>query len=174
LRFVSAFFALLALAASAAPAGAATLVCYDEIPATMITTVTSTSGYSGQVFRFKTIAATTFDGTAIPSGTVGYGIVLTAIPASNRARNGIVVLEPRFLLLSGREFQVAGDPRDASILSHGPSYLTEGASAVPLPGFGLAVSEAAHGTNITIGPGYKFHVVPIGNLEKQGPCVQKP
>ena len=39
-------------------------------------------------------------------------------------------------------------------------------------GFSGFVDEAVKGSNITIGPGYKFHVVPIGNLQVKGPCVQ--
>jgi hypothetical protein len=171
LRFV---LSLLALVAGAAlPARASTLTCYTEIPATMLTTVSSANGYSGQVFRFKTTQTISSNGTRIPAGTLGYGIVLSAVPASNRARNGVVVLEPRFLLVGNQELQIAGDPRDASILTHGASVVTQGAAAVPLPGFGAAVTEAAKGSNITIGPGYNFHVVPIGILQKQGPCVQR-
>jgi hypothetical protein len=170
LRFVFSLLSLLAIAA--VPARATTLTCYAEIPATMLSTVSSASGYSGQVIRFKTTAAIASNGTQIPSGTIGYGIVLSAVPASNRARNGVIVLEPRFLLLNNQQLQVAGDPRDATILTHGASVVTQGASAVPLPGFGTVFSEAEKGSNITIGPGYNFHVVPIGDLQKQGPCVQ--
>ena len=162
----------LVLGAAIAPAAASTLTCNTEIPATMVSTVSSTSGFSGQVFTFKTTQTMTSNGISVPAGTMGYGIVLAAVPASNRARNGIVVLEPRYLLLNGTELQVTGDPRDASVLTHGANPVLQGLGAVPLPGFGLAVNEAAHGTNITIGPGYKFHVVPIGDLQVRGPCVQ--
>lgn len=157
---------------AAAPILAA-LTCYPEIPAEMVTSVTSASGFSGQVFRFKTTAAAGSNGTYVPAGTIGYGIVVANIPASNRARNGVIVLSPRFLMLGSEQMQVAGDPRDASILTHGANPVAEGAGAVPVPGLGLAVSEALHGTNITIGPGYKFHIVPIGNLLERGPCVEK-
>ena len=88
------------------------------------------------------------------------------------ARNGVIVLEPRFLLAGNQEVQIAGDPRDASILTHGASVVTQGAGAVPLPGFGAVFSEAEKGSNITIRPGYNFHIVPIGNLQERGPCVQ--
>lgn len=164
-----------ALVATAGTARAGTVLqCYTEIPSTMISTVTSQSGYSGQVFRFRTTASVTTNGASVPAGTLGWGIVLSAVPASNHARNGIVVLEPRFLMLQGSQFAVAGDPRDASILTHGVNPVAAGSGAVPLPGFGLAVSEAIKGTNITIGPGYNFHVVPIGNLQRRGPCLQVP
>jgi hypothetical protein len=43
------------------------------------------------------------NGPKLPAGTLGYGVVLSAIPASNRARNGIVVLEARFLVLDGQQ-----------------------------------------------------------------------
>jgi hypothetical protein len=173
IRSYAAFFlcGLVALAASATPARAA-LNCYTLIPATMVTTVTSAGGYSGEVFRFKTTAAATTNGVSVPAGTPGYGIVLNAVPASNRARNGIIVLEARYLLLGGRHLQITGDPRDASILSHGPSVLGEGAGVIPVPGLGMALKEGIQGSNITIGPGYNFHVVPIGNLMQRGPCLQ--
>ena len=162
----------LTLSAAATSRGVAALDCYPLIPATMLSTVTSSSGYSGQVFRFKTTATVSSNGFEFPAGSAGYGVVLSAIPASNRARNGIIVLEPRFLMVNGQEVQVAGDPADASILTHGASVLGLGAGAIPVPGLGLAVDETIQGTNITIGPGYNFHVVPIGNLVQRGPCVQ--
>lgn len=163
-----------ASAATSQPARSGELTCYSLIPATMITTVSSAAGYSGQVFAFKTTSAVSSNGFDFPAGSVGYGVVLSAVPASNRNRNGIVVLEPRFLLVDGQQVQVTGDPADASILTHGASAIGIGAGAIPVPGLGLAVDEAAKGTNITIGPGYNFHVVPIGNLQQRGPCLQSP
>ncbi|MBV8491268.1 MAG: hypothetical protein JO199_12130 [Candidatus Eremiobacteraeota bacterium] len=165
--------ALACLAAPVAPAAAdTTLTCYTQIPATMVSTVTSQSGYSGEVFRFSITQTTTSNGTTFPVGSTGYGVVLAAIPASNRARDGVVVLEPRFVLVDGQPVQVAGNPKDASILTHGTNPIAEGAGAIPVPGLGLAVDEAVKGTNITIGPGYNFHVIPIGNLQEQAPCTQ--
>ncbi|HTU81395.1 MAG TPA: hypothetical protein VMF61_04650 [Candidatus Acidoferrales bacterium] len=162
------------LGAAASPSPASKLTCYPQIPATMITTVTSTTGYSGQVFRFRVTARTYSNGVTFPAGAAGYGVVLEAIPASNRDRDGIVVLEPRFVLVDGKEVQVAGNPKDASILTHGPNPIAEGAGAIPLPGLGLAVNEAIDGTDITIGPGYNFHVIPIGNLQVRPPCTHTP
>ncbi len=160
----------LGAAASSAPARAA-LTCYPQIPATMITTVTSKSGYSGQVFSFRVTQTTASNGTTFPANAVGYGVVLAAIPASNRARDGVVVLEPRFVVVGGRQIQVAGNPKDASILTHGVNPIAEGAGAIPVPGLGFAVNEAIKGTDITIGPGYNFHVVPVGDLTKRAPCT---
>jgi hypothetical protein len=162
----------MALYAAAGTCARAELVCYPLIPATMVSTVTSSSGYSGQVFQFKTTAKISSNGFEFPAGSIGYGVVLSAVPASNRARNGIVVLEPRFLLVDGQQVQITGDPADASVLTHGPSPIGLGAGAIPVPGLGFAVNEAVNGTNITIGPGYTFHVVPIGNLQERGPCLQ--
>jgi hypothetical protein len=163
---------VLALAGAAGARGDAGLACYPLIPATMISTVNSASGYSGQVFQFKTTATISSNGFEFPAGSIGYGVVLSAIPASNRARNGIVVLQPRFVIVNGQEVQITGDPADASILTHGASLIGLGAGAIPVPGLGFAVDEAVQGTNITIGPGYNFHIVPIGNLQQRGPCVQ--
>lgn len=165
--------AALALASgAAAPASATTLTCYTQIPVTMISTVTSQAGYSGEVFQFRVTQTTNSNGTTYPAGSTGYGVVLSAIPASNRARDGVVVLEPRYVIVNGQQVQVAGNPRDASILTHGPNPIAEGAGAIPVPGLGIAVDEAIKGTNITIGPGYNFHVVPIGNLQESAPCKQ--
>ncbi|MGC1381059.1 MAG: hypothetical protein WA814_08560 [Candidatus Baltobacteraceae bacterium] len=172
--YAAAVFAILALASAGASARAESLSCYPLIPATMLSTVASAGGFSGQVFSFKTTETTSSNGLTVPAGSMGYGVVLSAIPASNRARNGIVVLEPRFLIVDGQQVQIAGDPRDASILSHDPSIVGVGAGAIPVPGLGFALDEAIKGSNITIGPGYNFHVVPIGNLQERGPCVQTP
>ena len=162
----------LALALAAAPARAgATLQCYPLIPAEMVTTVNSARGFSGQVFQFKTTQTVSSNGSTFPAGAQGYGVVLNAIPASNRSRNGIIVLEPRFLIVDGQQVQVAGDPADASVLTHDPSALALGLRAIPY-GAGIVASEAVNGTNITVGPGYTFHVVPIGNLQERGPCIQ--
>lgn len=168
LRFYAILFAFL-LAAVAAPARA--LECYPLIPAQMLSSVNSAVGFSGQVFQFKTSATVSSNGSVFPAGTPGYGVVLTAIPASNRSRNGIIVLEPRFLVLNGQQVQIAGDPADASILTHDPSAIALGARALPF-GAGIVANEAMNGTNITVGPGYAFHIVPLGNLQERGPCVQ--
>lgn len=164
------FFLVLTLTGGAAPSDAA-LSCYTQIPAKMLTTVSSAEGFSGQVFQFQTTETVSSNGTTFPAGTIGYGAVLNAIPASNRSRNGIVILEPRFLLVNGQEVQVAGAPIDASIITHDPSALALGVRALPF-GSGIAANEAINGTNITVGPGYAFHVVPVGNLQERGPCVQ--
>ena len=166
----SALVLTLLAAGSVLPAKAA-LTCYGQIPVTMVTTVTSQSGYSGEVFRFRVTQTTTSNGTVFPEDAVGYGVVLTAIPASNRARNGVVVLEPRFVVVRGEQIAVAGNPKDASVLTHGPNPISEGAGAIPVPGLGLAVNEEVHGTNITIGPGYNFHVIPLGNIVARPPCT---
>ena len=168
--FALAILAALGLACGAAPARAA-LQCYPLIPAEMLTTVNSAAGFSGQVFQFKTTATASSNGTEFPAGTQGYGVVLNAIPASNRSRNGIIVLEPRFLILNGQQVQVAGDPADASVLTHDPSVASLGLRALPF-GAGIAANEAVEGTNITVGPGYAFHIVPIGNLQERGPCQE--
>lgn len=166
------FCAALLLALLGAPARAdAALECYPLIPAEMLTTVNSAQGFSGQVFQFKTTQTVSSNGFTFPAGTQGYGVVLNAIPASNRARNGIIVLEPRFLIVDGQQVQIAGDPADASILTHDPSVLAMGLRAIPYGG-GVIANEAVNGTNISVGPGYTFHIVPIGNLQERGPCIQ--
>ena len=172
IRF-SALLLALALWLGAAAIPALAIECYPLIPAEMVTSVNSAGGFSGQVFQFKTTATVSSNGTVFPAGTPGYGVVLNAIPASNRSRNGVIVLEPRFLVLDGQQVQIAGDPADASILSHDPSAIALGARALPF-GAGIVASEAMNGTNITVGPGYSFHIVPLGNLQERGPCVQSP
>ena len=169
-------FTLLLFLVAAMAAGTArseALTCYALIPADMISTVNSQQGFSGQVFAFKTTQTVESDGFTVPAGTLGYGVVLNAIPASNRARNGIIVLEPRFVIVDGQQVQVAGDPADASILTHDPSVAALGARVIPFGG-GIAADEAIKGQDITIGPGYTFHIVPIGNLQERGPCIQSP
>src|ERR1700685_1126973 len=67
----------------------------------MTTAVDSAHARSGDSFQFKTIAeARAPDGTLIPAGTLGFGVVAIAQHAERGGRGGYLVIEARFLALS--------------------------------------------------------------------------
>ena len=60
-------------------------------------TVDSAKSKAGDVFQFRLVDATTApDGTALPIGTLGYGVVANASHAERGGRGGYLALETRF------------------------------------------------------------------------------
>jgi hypothetical protein len=138
----------------------------------MVDTLDSAATYPGERFRFKTAAASIVRGVRVPKGSIGWGIVRTSAAASNRARNGQIGLEPRYLVVGSKTIQVSGDPREPAIASHGQTIAEKGAGYVPIVGLvRSAVNTVRNGTNITLGPGFVFHVIPIGDLRDVSPCA---
>ena len=69
----------------------------------MADSVDSAHAKSGDVFRFQLVdAATAPDGTALPAGTPGYGVVANASHAERGGRAGYLALEARFFVLARR------------------------------------------------------------------------
>ena len=67
-------------------------------------TVDSAKARSGEVFHFvstETVRAP--DGTVVPAGTVGYGVVANASHAERGGRGGYLALETRFFVLGRRQ-----------------------------------------------------------------------
>ncbi|HWT05590.1 MAG TPA: hypothetical protein VN224_07520, partial [Xanthomonadales bacterium] len=66
----------------------------------MISTVFSGSARSGGPFRFKVVQSTELDdGTKVPAGTLGYGIIRAASSAGRHNHDGMLSLEPRYIVL---------------------------------------------------------------------------
>jgi len=138
----------------------------------MVDTLDSAKTYPGERFRFKTTAASIVRGVRIPAGTRGWGIVRYAAAASNRARNGAIAIEPRFLSVGAKTIQVSADPREPVVRSHGQTIAEKGAGYVPILGIVHSAANAVrNGTDITLGPGFTFHVVPVGVLADTAPCA---
>jgi hypothetical protein len=176
---------LLALAACAAavslgPAPArATKICYAEIPVGMLDKVFSGSARPGNVFRFRVEHPETLDdGMMIPEGTLGYGVVRYAEPAGPHAHDGVLALEPRYLIVPKpfggvTRVEVTMNPTlpvtytPAGMLSQGMSA----AQSVPVAGLAVtAVNVVRWGRNLTLGPGFSFSVLPVDNLARGPVC----
>ena len=177
--------ALLALAAvvSAAslapePAGA-TKICAYAMPAEMLDKVYSGTARAGQPFRFKIVSEIELDdGTKVAPGTVGYGLIRSASAASRHNHDGMLSLEPRYLVVAkpaggAERVPVTMNPMLPVAWTPTEPLLNKAASHVPLPVPGLimtGVNAVRWGRNITLGPGFTFTVIPVGNLARGAVC----
>jgi hypothetical protein len=133
----------------------------------MMDTVDSRDARPGDFFRFETVnAVTSGPNVVIPARTMGYGIVAVASPAGpHDARPGVLVLEPRYLMLpNGKRLGVVLNHNTDGLSKAGanaqiPSYL----GAIPIPGVGAAVglfNYFRHGKNIVVPRGTMFSIFP--------------
>ncbi len=150
---------LLLLAASPALA----VDCPGTISAVMVDTVESATAKPGQVYRFKTSVTSSAGTTALPAGTIGYGIVRNVDRAGRRDHDGSLALEPRYLMLGKREIPVTMDPHLPASWSPRDSLIEKGATRVnPVSGIVMSgVNLVRFGKNITLGPGFAFTVLAI-------------
>jgi len=170
---ISLFCAALCVAflIAAPPARAWKLVCVAAIPVTMLDSIDSGVAYPGQRFRFKTTITARVNGHLLPAGTVGYGYVREVTAASNRDRNGSLILEPREFVYRGMHVQVMADPRDSSLWAPAETLTEKASGYLPIPGLvRTVVNTVRDGKNVTIGPGFKFHVVGIADITTSQPC----
>jgi hypothetical protein len=138
------------------------------VAAEMMESVDSSDARPGDFFRFQTVNAVTSGASvAIPARTMGYGIVTVASPAGRDAHPGVLVLEPRYLMLpNGKRLgivinhNVSGDPLDRSGSNNGiPGYL----GAIPVLGVGAAIGIFNYfrkGKNIVVPRGTVFTIFP--------------
>lgn len=177
LAAVPAALAALVLCA-AAPASAAKLCAYT-IPAAMIDRVESANARVGGMFRFKTTEeATLADGTFVAVGTAGFGLIRSASAAGRHSHDGMLALEPRYLVVlephgAVKRIDVTMTPTLPVTYSPSELLINKAASRVPLPVPGLVmtgVNTIRWGRNITLGPGFTFSVVPTGDLSKGPIC----
>ncbi|HEX3466890.1 MAG TPA: hypothetical protein VHT05_02195 [Candidatus Elarobacter sp.] len=129
----------------------------------MTTTVDTAHALSGDSFGFKTVdPARAPDGTAIPPGTPGYGVVAISQHAQRGGRGGYVVIEARFLLLPNEHVPVTIDWTTAArATATGSSRNIPGiAGAIPFVGYVLGpYGFIHHGKDIAIEPGTKIPVL---------------
>lgn len=160
------------------PAGAAK-VCAWAIPVEMIDKVESATARPGTAFRFRvTQDAAVDDGTKIPAGTIGYGVIRAASAAGRRSHDGSLALEPRYLVVpkeSGgvERVEITMNPSLPAVWTPSEPLLNKAASHVPLPIPGLimtGVNQVRWGRNITLGPGFSFTVLPVENLARAPVC----
>ncbi len=145
----------------------------------MIDTIDSGNARPGDFFRFQSINAVTVGaGIAIPTHTVGYGVVSVASAAGRNGVSGTLVLEPRYFVLHGRHYGVVLDHRANDLVRNGssgnlPGYL----GAIPIPGVSVAIGAFNffhHGNNIVVKSGTMFVVFPsdspsVERCQRAGP-----
>lgn len=137
----------------------------------MVDKVDSGTAYPGMRFRFKLTESANVFGHILPSGTIGYGYVRFVSAASNRNRNGSLVLEMRELIYRNEQFQVMADPRESSVWAPAANLETRAEGYLPIPGLVRTIAnEVRDGRNITIGPGFVFRVIPLGDPRNMAPC----
>lgn len=154
-------------------------VCAWQIPTEMVSTVFSGNAHSGAPFRFKVTESTALDdGTKVPEGTLGYGIIRAASSAGRHNHDGMLSLEPRYIVLDSangaeRVVPVTMNPLLPVTWTPTEPLLNKAASHVPMPVPGLVmtgVNIVRWGRNITLGPGFRFTVLPVENLARGPVC----
>jgi hypothetical protein len=171
--------ALATLAATAVgllapPAARARKICAYAMPSEMVDKVYSGTAHPGEPFRFRITTDTVLDGgVKVPAGTIGYGVIRAASAAGRHNHDGMIALEPRYLVVE--KVKGAGDERIPVTMNPtlpvawtpAEPLLNKAASHVPLPVPGLimtGVNTVRWGRNITLGPGFLFTVLPVENL----------
>jgi hypothetical protein len=178
---VSTVSALVALAAFAsAPTVAQTPAQPDTRPpcrrvlVAMDDTVDSSRSKSGDVFRFRLVdPAVAPDGTALPAGSLGYGVVANAAHADRGGRPGYLAIETRFFVLGdGRHVQAiidrATDEASTAVgaTANAPAVL----GLIPIVGYAVGGYDAMHhGRDATIPRGTRVGVF-IGDDAALGTC----
>ena len=167
-------WAAVAAAAALAPAPAgATKVCAYAMPAEMLDKVYSGTARAGQPFRFKIVSEIALDdGTKVAPGTLGYGLIRSASAAGRHNHDGMLSLEPRYLVVAkprggAERVPVTMNPTLPVTWTPAEPLLNKAASHVPLPVPGIimtGVNTVRWGRNITLGPGFTFTVLPVDNL----------
>ena len=166
------------LAAVAVPAGAQAPP--DTRPACVRTlvaledTLDSAKAKGGDVFKFRLVeAARASDGTQVPAGSLGYGVVSNVQHAERGGRPGYLALEARFFVL--------GDGKHVATIidwatDQGSTAVGSTANApyvlglIPLVGYAVGGYDAMHhGKDATIPRGTRVAVF-IGDDAALGAC----
>ena len=176
-RTLLAFALITAIAAASPEPARAAKVCAWSIPVEMVDTVFSGNARAGTVFRFRVTAdAAREDGVTVPAGSMGYGVIRSASAAGRHNHDGMLSLEPRYVVVppshGTTRVDVTMNPMLPVQWSPSEPLLNKAASHVPLPVPGLimtGVNQVRWGRNITLGPGFSFTVLPVENLVAKAP-----
>jgi hypothetical protein len=136
--------------------------------------VDSAHARAGDVFRFRIVdAATASDGTAVPAGTLGYGVVANASHADRGGRPGYLALETRFFALeNGAHVPAIVDrARDEASTATGATGNAPGfLGLIPIVGYAVGGYDAMHhGKDATIPRGTRVGVF-VGDDAALGTC----
>jgi hypothetical protein len=138
--------------------------------------VDSAHAKSGDIFRFQLAeAATAPDGTALPAGTPGYGVVANASHAERGGRAGYLALETRFfVLVDGRHVPAIIDRfTDVASSAVGATANAPGLlGLIPIVGYAVGGYDSLHhGKDATIQRGTRVGVF-LGDDAALGTCRQ--
>jgi hypothetical protein len=169
--------AVVAATLLAPPPSRAAKICLFSVPVAMVDKVFSGTAKAGQPFKFTVSQDSTLDdGTQVPEGTIGYGIISEASAASRGNKDGLIALEPRYLVVPKPKggftrVQVTMNPTLPVVWSPSTPLLRAAANALPIPGIIMSgVNSVRWGRNITLGPGFVFSVIAVDNLERGPVC----
>ena len=177
-RSAGVFVAASVLAAFAAPARAQQAPP-DTRPACVRTlvaledTLDSSKAKGGESFKFRLVeAARASDGTVVPAGTLGYGIVSNVQHAERGGRPGYLALETRFFVLDGKHVATiidwATDQGSTAVGSTANAPYVLG--LIPIVGYAVGGYDAMHhGKDATIPRGTRVAVF-IGDDAALGAC----
>lgn len=178
-RLLFALACALVLAASTMRPAHAEKICAYAMPAEMISKVYSGTAKAGEDFEFRTAQSMVLDdGTNVPAGTLGYGIIRSASAAGRHNHDGMLALEPRYIVVNKpkggvKRLEVTMNPTLPVTWTPAEPLLNKAASHVPMPIPGLVmtgVNMVRWGRNITLGPGFGFSVIEVGNLARGPVC----
>jgi hypothetical protein len=138
--------------------------------------VDSAHAKSGDVFRFQLVeAATAPDGTALPVGTPGYGVVANSAHAERGGRAGYLALEARFFVVGdGRHVPAIIDRfTDVTSSAVGATANAPGLlGLIPIVGYAVGGYDSLHhGKDATIPRGTRVGVF-VGDDAALGTCRQ--
>lgn len=168
-----------ALGAAVAPRpAAAERTCAFALPVEMVSKVDSGKAQSGNAFSFKTREAMTLrDGTVVPEESKGEGIIREVSAAGRKNHDGSLALEPRYVMVHApkgwKRIEVTMNPTLPVIWTPTQPLLQKAAGFIPMPVPGLAmqgINLVRFGRNITLGPGWTFSVIPVGDLSRTPVC----
>ena len=152
-------------------------ICLFSVPVVMVDKVFSGTAKAGEPFRFKVSQDSTLDdGTQVPEGTIGYGIISEASAASRGNKDGLIALEPRYLVVPKpnggfMRVQVTMNPTLPVVWTPNVPLLRAAANALPIPGIIMSgVNSVRWGRNITLGSGFTFSVLAVDNLARGPVC----
>lgn len=179
LRRAGAALALVAAAAAASAPGLAqtppdTRPPCERVLVAMDDSVDSAHAKSGDSFKFRLVDdVVTPEGTRLPSGTLGYGVVAISAHADKGGRGGYLAIETRFFLTpDGKHVPAIIDrANDNAASAVGASANAPGVlGLIPIVGYAVGGYDAMHhGRDATIPRGTRVGVL-IGDDAALGAC----
>ncbi|HZO92564.1 MAG TPA: hypothetical protein VFB22_02255 [Candidatus Baltobacteraceae bacterium] len=147
--------------------------CVHDLIA-LLDTIDSATAHPGDVFEFRLVEpAVAPDGTPLPAGQLGYGVIANATHANKGGQPGYLALETRFLLLAdGRHIPVLIDRHndDSSAATGATANAPWALGLIPFVGYAAGGYDALHhGRDAAIPRGTRVSVV-IGDDAALGKC----